>query len=203
MFRATQSRTRRAVLALYNVAHAIIFWKANQIPRHGAAALMSSRSPLAASPLTTLLVSPLTSFLLGPCFNVRSSTSLLGGLLNCIGVFGNVVRSSWLNVGVLDHSTAFVPLSEPSDVLFDIVDDCGGPFSSSMGIYLAEYAVGKMVGMGMLLRSLTAGFLCCVARALAAATMPSGLVRLRLDGCGGSSGEEGRGCSSRENGLLI
>jgi hypothetical protein len=203
MFRATQSRTRRAILALYNVAHAIIYWKANQISGHAVPALMSSRSPLAASPLTTLLVSPLTSFLLGPCFNVRSSTSLLGGLFNCIGVFGNVVRSSGLNVGVLDHSTAFVPLPEPSGVLFDIVDDCGGPFSSSMGIYLAEYAVGKMVGMGMLLRSLTAGFLCCVARALAAAMIPSGLARLRLDGCGGSSGEEGRGCSSRENGLLI
>jgi hypothetical protein len=203
MFRATQSRTRRAILALYNAAHAIIFWKANQISRHGAAALMSSRSPLAASPLTTLLVSPLTSFLLGLCFNVRSSTSLLGGLFNCIGVFGNVVRSSWLNVGVLDHSTAFIPLLKPPGVLFDIVDDCGGPFPSSMGIYLAEYAVGKMVGMGMLLRSRTAGFLCCVARALAAATMPSGLIRFRLDGCGGSSGEEGRGCSSRENGLLI
>jgi hypothetical protein len=88
--------------------------------------------------LTTLLVSPLTSVLLGPCFNVRSSTSLFGGLLNCIGVFGNVVRSSWLNVGDLDHSAAFVPLLEPPGVLLDIVDDCGGPFSSSMGIYLAE-----------------------------------------------------------------
>ena len=114
------------------------FLDANQVSRHAAAALMSSRSPLAASPLTTLLVSPLTSVLLGPCFNIRSSTSLFGGLLNCIGVFGNVVRSSWLNVGDLDHSPAFVPLSEPPGVLLDIVDDCGGPFSSSMGIYLAE-----------------------------------------------------------------
>lgn len=93
MFHTTQSQTRRAILAIYHV-DAILSWKANQISRHAAAALMSSRSPLAASPLTTLLVSPLTSFLLGPCFNVRSSTSLLGGLLNCIGVFGNVVRSS-------------------------------------------------------------------------------------------------------------
>jgi hypothetical protein len=138
VFRATQSQTRCAILALYHIAHAILFQKANQILRHAAAALMSSRSPLAASPLTTLLVSPLTSFLLGLCFNVKPPTSFLGGLLNRIGVFGNVVRSSWLNVGILDHSAAFVPLSEPPGVLLDIVDDCGGPFSSSMGIYLAE-----------------------------------------------------------------
>src|SRR5947209_18726263 len=123
MFRTTQSQ-RRAILAIYHVAHAILSWNANQISRHAAPALMSSRSPLAASPLTTLLVSRLTSLLLGPCSNVRSSTSLLGRLLNCIGVFGIVVWSTWLNVGVLDRSAAFVPLSEPPDLLLDIVDDC-------------------------------------------------------------------------------
>ena len=132
MFCTTQSQTRRVIPTIYHVSHAILSWKANQISRHAAAALMSSRSPLAASPLTTLLVSPLTSFLLGPCFNLRSSTSLLGGLLNCTGVFGNVVRSSWLDVA------AFVPLSEAPGALLDVVDDCGGPFSLFMGIYLAE-----------------------------------------------------------------
>ena len=68
---------------------------------------------------------------------------------------------------------------------------------------LAEYAVGNMVGIGMAFKFLTAGFFCCVARALAAATMPSGLVRPRLDGCGGSSGDDDRRCRSLENGLLI
>jgi hypothetical protein len=164
---------------------------------------MSSSSPFAASPLTTLLVNPLTSFLPWPCFITGPSTSLLGGLLNCIGVFGNVTESSWPNVGVLDLSRRLSPSPEPPTVNFDDgPDDSRGVSSASMVIYLAEYAVGTMVGIGRLFRFLTAGLFCCVALALAAATMPSGLIRRRLGGCGGSSGDEGRGCSSREKGLL-
>lgn len=72
----------------------------------------------------------------------------------------------------------------------------------SLGIYRAEYVVGTMVGMGRLFRFLTAGFFCCVARALAAATMPSGLAPSSPGSGGGSSGDEDRGCWSRENGLL-
>lgn len=58
-----------------------------------------------------------------------------------------------------------------------------------------------MVGIGSALRFLTGGFLCPVARALAAATMPSGFALPRLGGWGGNSGEDDRGFSNRENGF--
>lgn len=164
---------------------------------------MSSSNPLAASPLTTLLVNPPTRLLPSAGFRVGPHILLFGRQPNCIGVFGNMAWSSWVNVGVLDRSRHLAPSFEPFMVSFDDgADDCGGGSSFSTCMYLAEYAVGTMVGMGKPFRLLTAGFFCCVARALAAAMMPSGLVRRRLGGCGGSSGEESRGCSSRENGLL-
>jgi hypothetical protein len=139
-----------------------------------AAALISSSNPFAASPLTTLLVKPSTSFLPRPCFNPRPSSPLLRGLLSSIGVFGYVVRSSERDGGVLDLSKPLPPSLEPFAASFNAG---GASASSSTCMYLAEYTVGIIIGIGRLFRFLTGGFFCCVARALAAATIPSGLGR--------------------------
>lgn len=141
---------------------------------HAAAALISSSNPFAASPLTTLLVKPSTIFLPGPCFNPGPSGPLLSGLLNRIGVFGYAVRSSGRDVVVLDWSKLLAPSLKSFAASFN---DDGGHRSPSTCMYLAEYAVGTMAGMGRLFRFLTGGLFCCVARALAAATIPSGLGR--------------------------
>ena len=87
--------------------------------RHAAAALMSSSNPLAASPLTTLLVKLPTILPPSPRLKAGPPKPLFGGLLNCIGVFGNAIWSSCLNVGVPDLPSRLTPSCELSTVPAD------------------------------------------------------------------------------------